>query len=67
MVAIFKDEFNQPFYAVALTKESAINSLYERFASAEQKEWYKTPTRWWDTLTRSRGREPFVIRECECF
>ena len=29
MVAIFKNEFNHPFYAVALTKESAIHTLYD--------------------------------------
>lgn len=67
MVAIFKNEFNHPFYAVALTKESAINTLYERFASSEHKEWYKTPARWWEVLTSVNGREPFIIREREVF
>lgn len=66
MVAIFKNEFNHPFYAVALTKESAIHSLYERFATESEKERY-TPMRWWDVGIENAGIPRFIIRECEVF
>lgn len=64
MVAIFKNEFNHPFYAVANTKKEAIKALYDRFATEEQQKWL-TPTKWWKSLTDRNGIEPFIIRKCE--
>lgn len=64
MVAIFETTGGHPFYAVADNKKDAINALYDRFATAEQQK-YLTPTKWWKSLTNSRGIEPFEIRKCE--
>lgn len=64
MVAIFRMTSGHPFYAVANSKEEAINVLYERFAHNIYKKWY-TPMKWWDSMTNSNEIEPFEIRECE--
>lgn len=64
MVAVFRTTTGHPFFAVAEDKKTAINALYDCFATENQQKWL-TPERWWKSLADNNGVKPFEIRECK--